>query len=399
MTIGERLVKDISEAMFLKDFIFYENVFKKRDGNEDEFSDHFLLLDDLLLMIEVKDRNSDLAQQSDAKWFDNKIKHVAKDQIKKNVKLYKNGEDITLRNARGYAKNIQDASIRYWINIIVYVPHRGLSSSNQFPKFIKSRTVGIIHILSIDELQDIIATYQTPFEIARYLLVREGYAKRFPEEMNKISEKALMGTAIHSEIMTEGQQLIVIRPEEKYLPFYYGMKHVDLNPFRRFLENISTTATTFNREGNVRDEKPFQTMLSSYSKLGKKEILQLEQMVLRVQQKCNSKEFNSEFNALSDPRIFVPRLSTCFYFLGISENRDGIFEEMFRTYSQWLLYNIGKEYKGHNKIVGIGYTKDGDTLKSFSCCLEKEWAYDERMEELSKHLPYRPLTEVAKGFF
>jgi len=83
---SENIVTKISSNVFYKEFTFDKNDFYPQDGKK-ELADNVLWLDNLLFVIQVKERNPKeiKSEEDENKWFNNTVLKTAKNQIKKSV--------------------------------------------------------------------------------------------------------------------------------------------------------------------------------------------------------------------------------------------------------------------------------------------------------------------------
>ena len=68
----EKLITLINTNVFFKEFTFDKNDFYPDDGKK-ELADNVLWLDELLFVIQTKERDSAKAQKSTDAWFKNKV--------------------------------------------------------------------------------------------------------------------------------------------------------------------------------------------------------------------------------------------------------------------------------------------------------------------------------------
>ena len=82
---SEQIITTINLNMFYREFTFDKNDFRASDGNKVELADNVIWLDDLLILIQIKERNHADAKTDQGKWFQNKVLKKAKNQVKNSL--------------------------------------------------------------------------------------------------------------------------------------------------------------------------------------------------------------------------------------------------------------------------------------------------------------------------
>ena len=104
MTDSEKIIRSFSENYFYKELVYSNLNFNLKNGNntEVEFADLIINLEDVILAIQLKERNKkDKTQDKniEEKWLKKRCKN-AKKQIKDTIS-YINNETVSFVNARG----------------------------------------------------------------------------------------------------------------------------------------------------------------------------------------------------------------------------------------------------------------------------------------------------------
>ena len=88
-TESKDLVTRISSNVFYKEFTFHKNNFITPHGQK-ELADNVLWIDDLLFLIQVKERNASEVKTTveENKWFENTVLKKAKNQIKDSLSFF-----------------------------------------------------------------------------------------------------------------------------------------------------------------------------------------------------------------------------------------------------------------------------------------------------------------------
>ena len=102
MTNSEKLLSSFSEDFFYKEIVYTDLKFVPEGGTEIELADLIINLENVILAIQLKERNErDRTQDKNVeeKWLKKKCKKV-KEQIKDTI-LFINNEKVSFVNARG----------------------------------------------------------------------------------------------------------------------------------------------------------------------------------------------------------------------------------------------------------------------------------------------------------
>ena len=102
MTNSEKLLSSFSEDFFYKEIVYTDLKFVPEGGTEIELADLIINLENVILAIQLKERNErDRTQDKNVeeKWLEKKCKK-AKEQIKDTI-LFINNEKVSFVNARG----------------------------------------------------------------------------------------------------------------------------------------------------------------------------------------------------------------------------------------------------------------------------------------------------------
>ena len=148
-TESEDLVTRISSNVFYKEFTFHKNNFITPHGQK-ELADNVLWIDDLLFLIQVKERNASEVKTTveENKWFENTVLKKAKNQIKDSLSFFSLYDEIKLKNVRNHIIDIAKAGTTTTNKIIIYKPNSlMLSNKNKSLKFCQSSVYGNISFI------------------------------------------------------------------------------------------------------------------------------------------------------------------------------------------------------------------------------------------------------------
>ena len=144
-----------------------------------EIQKNLLWLDNLLFIIQIKERNIDKekSEESDNNWFRNKVVKKATKQISNSINFLKQN-NITVKNAQNHsiAINVSEQDLRNAHKVIIYMPRNSLiDKDNRSIKFYTSKKSGNIHIFNIDDYRNICNALITPSELDEYLKFRDQF--------------------------------------------------------------------------------------------------------------------------------------------------------------------------------------------------------------------------------
>jgi len=191
----EKTEKDIIELHnnhFFKEFTFGKNKFIGHSkGQELEFADNVVWIDEFFLIFQIKDRNTQ-EENNSQNWFKSKILRRAVKQIKKTISYLNEFDEILIENERGVLHDIAKAKSQNPLKLIVYNPGNNFDRKLRNRKSYLSTKVGHIHLIHIEDYNQICEALITPYEIQEYLNFRELLIKRNGEEINSLPEHYIL---------------------------------------------------------------------------------------------------------------------------------------------------------------------------------------------------------------
>lgn len=175
MTNSERLLSSFSEEFFYKEFVYADLKFTPEGGTEIELADLIINLEDVVLAIQLKERNlKDRTQDKniEEKWLTKKCKK-AKEQIKDTILYIKNG-NVAFLNARGKKTCINpNAEI---VPLVVFEN----ASISEYEHLLRNHTFGglSVNCMSIDDFQIMCRELMSPIEIIKYIKWRKEFYEK-----------------------------------------------------------------------------------------------------------------------------------------------------------------------------------------------------------------------------
>jgi hypothetical protein len=201
----EDSIGQLNAAFFFREFSFSSNTFKPDPSAQVELADQVVWLDELLIAAQIKERNAPLRTTADKekRWFTDEVVKKATRQMKDTLSYLNKYTNIQLANRRGHVFNLATAKVSTLHKLVIYNAHTMLPEECALQKFHRSRTAGILHLVSVADYLGILNTLVTPVEIGEYLCFRERLIERWESNVARVSEKALVG------------QYLMNRPEER----------------------------------------------------------------------------------------------------------------------------------------------------------------------------------------
>lgn len=171
MTKSEQLLSAFSEDYFFKELVFDELCYTPANSTEVELADLIINLDDFIIAIQLKERNT-ADQTSDElkehKWLEKKCR-IAKGQVKETLRLISSGVIPSFQNKRG-----QEVALRADAKIIPLVVFEN-AQITKYPHLLKKHSeYGVdINCMSFDDYVEMCRSLISPMEIVRYLEYRQ----------------------------------------------------------------------------------------------------------------------------------------------------------------------------------------------------------------------------------
>lgn len=175
MNNSEKLLSSFSEDFFYKELVYADLKFVPEGGTEIELADLIINLEDVILAIQLKERNEkDRTQDKNVeeKWLKKKCKK-AKEQIKDTI-LFINNEKVSFANARG-----KETKINPNAEIVPLVVFENVSIS-EYEHLLRSHTTdGLsVNCMSIDDFQLMCQELVSPIEIIEYVKWRKVFYEK-----------------------------------------------------------------------------------------------------------------------------------------------------------------------------------------------------------------------------
>jgi len=199
LSLIEKIVAELSEATFFKEFCFTGQTFAPSTGESKELADVLICLDSDLIVIQVKEREEGEKCDTEAlnRWFEKKVIGKGSDQVADTIRFLKDHPDATVKNARGHEFKLAQLAAASRQNVIVFGSLDFPDENQRRKKLYHSSRSGPIHLIEAVSFSNLLRWTVTPAEMLEYLRFRQDYMEEHPEAHDR-SEKWLFGRFIRT---------------------------------------------------------------------------------------------------------------------------------------------------------------------------------------------------------
>jgi hypothetical protein len=363
----EKRIAAIARTIFLPEFSFAANKFQVDKVGQLELADHIVWADDLLIAIQMKERERDLPE---ANWFEDKVLKKATKQVRDTLSFLGKYDAILIENQRGHRFHLEPAKLKRKFMVVVYDEPASVIYRAR-PNHYVSKTAGLIHVLRSTDLLDVCRTLITLSEIASYLEFRATIVR-----LNSLlSERAILGQFLRGAI----NELPHERNAEEFARFRRSRSRFDI---RRFFEELPSLIHTNHNGG----DKSYYGILKEYILLDR---FELEQARIRIGMVNDS--LNRSANL--PPVVMATQRGTCFVWIAIPDEN---YAQRFNLLLNMIC--LAKYATRMDRCVGMSHAKRQDGLIELDMgYLEEPWAHDPLAEQcLAEANPFMPFDIVDK---
>lgn len=360
-TYSESIITKINQNVFFKEFTFDNNDFYPNDGKK-QLADNIILLDELLFIIQVKERNpaSVKSKEDENKWFENTVLKAAKNQIKESLKYFARYSELQIKNIRNQLIEVNQANLKLANKLIIYLPNSSLiSSSNKEIKFYESKQVGNIHVLSVEDYFWICRFLITPTEVDEYLKFRKRIYLRHKSIIKIFPEQYILSHFLN----TNNESVINEKYIETLSKFDSEENEFDVSGIlNNFLEKIH-----YERQ---KKSIEYHLIIKEIAKLKRYEMLEFKKRFQTIIE-------DVKLNSFSLPYRFTADRTGCgFVFIPLMLNKIKYWENALNNYTK-----IYKYKRKLNKCLGVIVYKFGDYYDIQWSFTNSDWSYDEVLEK------------------
>ena len=187
--------KELHSLLFLEEFVFSRNKFSPPSSSEMEFADAVVMLGDVLLICQIKERLRHQAGdiETERRWFKSKVLGKATKQIRDTLRYLQTYSEIRVANERCHIFNVAAKAFADILKIIIYMPSESLPYDCRRVRHYVSSSAGFIHIVDARDYLEISRTLRVPEEVVRYFKYREIVITRFAKTCAGLLEPAIAG--------------------------------------------------------------------------------------------------------------------------------------------------------------------------------------------------------------
>lgn len=375
----QSIVDHCLSELFIKEFIFSENVFYPEKGITREFSDFVLLVEGIMVVCELKERG-DGATVSDELWLQNEIKK-ATTQHNNSKEFIQHYGNIPLQNHRGHKINIVENEIITVHRIIVYLPSEesGEEVRYKYRHHISNR-VGFVHLFHVVDFIGLCISLLTPYELVRYLQFRERMLHLWPDkfEVEPIDERILISQFIFYEARGGYESKDLVPPSGDFSHFFPPTSDIAIiQNLKTLFESIGTSSESL---GNNELYTGYYSLLESYAKLHRTELIDMHYALLAAQTKYNDPLF-MEQGGFYPYYFYNIRGRTAFLLLAISAPTKDQYLLAFRLITRAYKYLFEKEKIPVEKLSCLVLPDQGNKYPGISCVLSESIGDDAEVEE------------------
>lgn len=365
----ENKIAELNEYFFFREFTYSKNTFRPTPKEEVELADGILWLDDVVVAFQLKERNFEdtTTAEKEARWFKSKVLSRGTRQIRDTLAYLRSHDDIKIENHRCHKFHLQSSKITAIHKVVCYLPNINLPDKCRSMRFHRSRTAGIIHLISAEDYLGIVQTLLTPTELFDYLCFREELIEEWDSRVNDVPEPALMGQYLCGDVD--------IPPSIAFRDYLTNLKHqINEWDMSGVIKQFPDRITTDNKATD------YYSIVTEIAKLKRNELRLFKERFQLSIQKCQSSKYTQPY------RFACPRTDCGFVFIPL--------ERKFLAQRLQMLQNLTYRCKYDlklSKCVGISFAPEAHGWFSVDWCyIEGPWKFDAEMKKmLNESNPFR----------
>lgn len=375
-SLVETLVSDLNKRVFFREFSFPKSRFTGAGtGKLNEFADHVVWIDELLIIYQVKERSDvgDSTPDAERKWFDRGVLHDATKQVRDTL-AYLSAGSVEVSNHRGHQFDLDIGKVTTVLKLVLYEPSDDLPADREEIKHHLSRTAGFIHVLQMKDYRDVCEVLVTPAEVCQYLDFREQLVTKW-EGMQLPPERALLGQFVSGDASA--------KPDVNFESELDSIsKDLDFDMWFVF----DGIADRIENASSMESATDYYRIIAEFAKLNRLELAEFKKRFRLCLKAVNDNRF------MGPTRIISPQTRCGFVFLSAV---DEFVEHRIVGLSN--MTEFAKHDQRLDKCVGISIAKDGSEYLIDWCFVGFPWEEDLEMDEaLAKNYPFLPLKSVVR---
>jgi len=359
--LSEKEITQVNQNVFFKEFTFDKNDFMIDNHNKVELADNVLWLDDLMIVIQIKEK--DLSSNSSVEdWFKNKVFKKAKNQIKNTLKYLYEHKTIPIVNGHNDKYILDIRNIVSIHNVVIYKID-SWESDTEFAKKYITQDNSFIHFISFENYVQICRYVITPVELASYLFFREVMLRTY-SNIDDLPERYFLALYFQNPTdftldisylfdLSHICKLIISKEDE----FYLGT----------LISNMRDTLYAYN------NEKDYYYVIRELAKLNRNEMKIFKERLLAV--------MNEEPTSIPIllKRFTSPRTKCAFVLMRLNKREEK------NWYNSLINFTLEYKYKYKlDKAVGVIVSKVDKSFCFKWYYADDKWAYNKELEKLVK---------------
>jgi hypothetical protein len=374
----EKYLADIHADYFLREFSYSASRFRGTDGQERELCDGAIWIGEMLILIQMKERNpnhdsGDSATES--KWVSKKVSKMAVNQLGLSLQYLDAELQLPLANLRSQIIDISNAKPSVIHKLVEYRSSAALPLSDIYNKGRQTSRLGFVHFIHVDDYRSLCVTLHTPMEISDYLSYRANAAVN-NHRANKLPEKALVGkylTDTGIDGLEPGDEFYVDHLIDDRSEFSIG------NLLHNYLDLVVS-----DNEGTQ-----YHAILTELAKLTRNMLKLFRKRLRWAMDKCVSTQ------PPTPSRFFCPKTDCSFIFIPLAEserNKSKTAVLNFTTLSQYAFRST--------RAIGLTvspHTSPGTYYVQW-CFLDQKWEHNSNLEAyFADGSPFREIKSASIG--
>ncbi len=380
-TTADFISQILHSLLYFEEFTFARNKFRPPGSSEVEFADAVVLLDDVLIVFQIKERANvaNSTPEGEKRWFDKKVLRDATKQIRDTMGYLQSCAPILIKNEQDREFDISSKNYREVIKIVIYRGTTILPSVSRNLKHHQSETAGFIHIFNASDYLEMARALRVPEDVIRYLRYRENAICKFGENCSTLPEASLVGGFVGGR----NEQPATYDSYRNLHRMVPDEDSWDISTYLRSLRD-HTTHPAYNDD--------YYAILSEFVRLPRSFWREFKKRLMICIENVQQDKFALPYRiAFPDRSVGIVLFSP---------------DSSFTKRSGWQsakvqgLINFAILHKFDQKLqkcIGVQVAKDGDYFDIQWCMVEHEWEDDvELRQKLDLDSPFRPVKEAEQ---
>ncbi len=193
ISLLEQFVARLNANVFFGEFAFPSAHLRIPGRGEVELADHLVLLDDIGLVFQLKERDqgAPATPEALADWFRAKVRRKAVQQIADTKRMLVEHAGTAIPNDRGETVLLPATPPSHLACVVIYAAPQ--HPDFHPPRFHVSKTAGFVHLIHADDYLGVCQALVTPTEVLDYLTFREQAVRSLDLAPAVVPEAALVG--------------------------------------------------------------------------------------------------------------------------------------------------------------------------------------------------------------